>query len=458
MTLQFEPDAETGGEAPSRRRWMAGLAAAMLVAAAGGLGFGLGYAIGDDQPDRVSDPTGDAGEDDTSTTIADEPPSTDASTAPAGTEPATSETAVDGDEPATTDPAGSEHVAGDEAQVEPDVIVSDTALEPGHMIPNLFAPMEVRYERTTDAGLVVRVQLGPEWDVGLPWSVAGWVQPGWCQPVRAMRVTVDGDGIVDVGSSEWFDELYEGRAVRLLLLGAADGAPHRVLVLQVDPGVSEVAVEFDDGGSDRAAVVDGVAVLVVPGLGGDPDTGTGDPWLFTQMLNFDLTLVGEGGSTTLARSEVGTWDNPDFAASCEPPPPALPDPGEQPADPAAAEQEIRTTMTALYGGDSDEDDDELVDDPTGVADAREQVAETGFEAEAASAVAVVEELVFTAPDEAWFRYRIETSGFDLTDRYGTAVVVDGTWRITRGTVCQDLAVAGGDCGDFEPVQLPRTGS
>jgi len=69
-------------------------------------------------------------------------------------------------------------------------------------------------------------------------------------------------------------------------------------------------------------------------------------------------------------------------------------------------------------------------------------------------VPIIEELVFTTPDEAWFRYRIETAGIDLDNRYGMAVVVDGSWRITRDTLCQDLSMAGGDCGDWQPVLLP----
>ena len=59
----------------------------------------------------------------------------------------------------------------------------------------------------------------------------------------------------------------------------------------------------------------------------------------------------------------------------------------------------------------------------------------------------VEELVFTSPTEAWFRYRIETINGLFGERYGIAVFVDDVWKITRETICQDLALAGGSCGD-----------
>ncbi len=60
--------------------------------------------------------------------------------------------------------------------------------------------------------------------------------------------------------------------------------------------------------------------------------------------------------------------------------------------------------------------------------------------------ATIDELVFTTPAEAWFRYSIDTPGNDFDNRYGIAVLVDGVWKITRATVCQDLSLAGGDCG------------
>jgi hypothetical protein len=68
---------------------------------------------------------------------------------------------------------------------------------------------------------------------------------------------------------------------------------------------------------------------------------------------------------------------------------------------------------------------------------------------------VIEELVFTSPTEAWFRYRVDTGGVGLNDRYGIARLSAGAWRVTRDTVCQDLSMAGGDCGGgWQPVQPP----
>ena len=36
-----------------------------------------------------------------------------------------------------------------------------------------------------------------------------------------------------------------------------------------------------------------------------------------------------------------------------------------------------------------------------------------------------------------------------------AVLVDGVWKITRATICQDLSLAGGDCGgDWQQIYPP----
>jgi hypothetical protein len=73
----------------------------------------------------------------------------------------------------------------------------------------------------------------------------------------------------------------------------------------------------------------------------------------------------------------------------------------------------------------------------------------------ASAVTTIEELVFTSPEEAWFRYSIDTSNGMFGPRYGTAHLIDGSWRFARAVVCQDLALAGAMCEPpVEPIMPP----
>ena len=64
---------------------------------------------------------------------------------------------------------------------------------------------------------------------------------------------------------------------------------------------------------------------------------------------------------------------------------------------------------------------------------------------AATAEHTIDELVFTASDEAWFRNTISTPLGEFGGRYGIARFDGSNWQIPRATICQDLALAGGTC-------------
>jgi hypothetical protein len=229
-----------------------------------------------------------------------------------------------------------------------------------------------------------------------------------------------------------------------------------VFVAQVPADTENVVVTLDSGVTDAAAPQNGIAVLAGPGVGpAEVVEGPERYWVDNAPV-FSVEVQGGAAPGVVGSDGVGTWDDPAFRESCTPPPPPLPDAGEQPVDPAAAEAEIRDAMTALYGVvGTDDVGSDLIDDPTGVAEARQQVQDGVFAEDAAGASATIDELVFTAPDEAWFRYSIDTPGNDFDNRYGIAVLVDGVWKITRSTVCQDLSLAGGDCGGrWEPIYPP----
>lgn len=315
-------------------------------------------------------------------------------------------------------------------------------------------PLETLAERTTPSGLLLRAQLGETWETADDWGVPGWKPAPWCFESGQMRIALAGNGLIDVGTVPWYREPYQGRAVSSVVLGSADSQPHVVVVVQVPPDATSVTVTFADGAVDTTAPQNGIALLAAPGALPAANGAGEDLYWQPVMPDFDVVIEGGASAGTLSSDGIGTWADPEFQDACTPPPPALPDPGEQPADAETARATIVGMMTALYDASIVGEGVDFLDDPTGVAEAGEQVAQGAYADQAASAQAVIEELVFTSPTEAWFRYRIDTDGARFDDRYGIAVVIDGNWKITRATVCQDLALAGGACGGGWEQILP----
>jgi hypothetical protein len=172
-----------------------------------------------------------------------------------------------------------------------------------------------------------------------------------------------------------------------------------------------------------------------------------------------LVFVTDGGETlqVLYRLLVANRSEP-YESECRPRPPTLPFPsaGEQPSDPVTAEAEIRERHAlAVDRSIPLTEEPDLLDDITGVAEAVAEV-DAGENADtAASAEYIINDLVFTAPDEAWFDYTISTSAGDFESNHGVARYNGSVWQITRETICQDLAVAGGNCNPaFTPHEPP----
>jgi hypothetical protein len=157
----------------------------------------------------------------------------------------------------------------------------------------------------------------------------------------------------------------------------------------------------------------------------------------------------------------GVWDRPECQPP-PPPPPTLPEAGEQPEDPAAAEAGVRAAIETVFASDGAELTEEeaavqreatlaLIDDTDGVDAAMTQLGETypGI-----VVTASVTDLVFTAPDRATVLYSLDTSITDFDNRLGELVLVDGTWKVTRSTVCEALSLGGGYCdGDPMPADM-----
>jgi hypothetical protein len=87
----------------------------------------------------------------------------------------------------------------------------------------------------------------------------------------------------------------------------------------------------------------------------------------------------------------------------------------------------------------------LIDDTRGIRQAAEQ-AVRNYPYEVSHDVYRVSEVGFVNAATALVVYDIVIDGVPrFTGRVGHAVLVDGTWKITRATVCNDLALAGASC-------------
>jgi hypothetical protein len=429
MTIDFDSftTEPARGERP-KRRVIAVLGASMLVAGAGGVGFGLGRAGGSDA----------------------------VVVAPAAAPPDTVPV-IETDGPVVTELAVIEPTVGNDVAAA--TISADASIESsGGGGYSTFGnqPTQLIAERVTDSGITLRAHLGQLYDqsdyLSSEFGVErDWSPPGWCFESGQVRIALGGgeatgQNVIDVGAVSWWTEPFQDRAISWLTLGTADGNPHRIVFVQASSDVTSVTVTHGDGSTDSVVPIDGVAMLVVPGAPESIQHDEGGSIWNEEVHDFDVTFDGPEPVTVADAHVNSQWNDPEFSESCQPPPPALPEPGDQPTNPAAAQQTITDTMATIYGSPDSETNGELIDDPTGIAEARQQVRDGDYEEAAANAEAIVEELVFTTPTEAWFRYRIETTTGTFDRRYGIAVEIDGVWKITRNTICQDLQLAGGDCG------------
>ncbi|MEM8747000.1 MAG: hypothetical protein AAGF91_09885 [Actinomycetota bacterium] len=231
--------------------------------------------------------------------------------------------------------------------------------------------------------------------------------------------------------------------------GWAMGAERELLLVRAGADVVEVA----GPGMDPIVPSEGWgATLVAAMWEGEPDV-TPMVVRLADGSTFDVDPYGPSP----AYPEPGDPCGPPAYPGSE-----LPAAGDPPPDPAAAEQEIRERHALLVDQDQPGDDKliDLLDDATGVAEALDGALNGSLADAARSAEYTIDELIFTSPAEAFFRYTIQTSSGTFSGRLGAAGLSDdGTWRISRATLCQDLSLAGSPCSGGpeanEVLAVPR---
>ncbi len=292
------------------------------------------------------------------------------------------------------------------------------------------------------------------------WPPADWQPASWCNQNGDLLAEVSTTDVAGVAYGGWWSELPPDTTLiaSYQALGIAEQAPIGVVVVQVGADVAEVRATFPDGSVDSMAPIEGAAALAMPGAFSWEDSVTVD------ALGADGAVLATetAGGTGMG----GVWERPECQPP-PPPPPTLPEAGEQPDDPAAAEAGVRAAVETVFGADGVERTEEeaaayldaklaLVHNTEGVDAAMTQLGETypGI-----TVTATVTDFVFTAPDQATVLYSLDTSITDFDNRLGEVVLVDGTWKVSRTTICDALAIGGGYCDgapSFDTIPEERT--
>jgi hypothetical protein len=122
--------------------------------------------------------------------------------------------------------------------------------------------------------------------------------------------------------------------------------------------------------------------------------------------------------------------------------------GGQPLDPESARESVMHAFQTVYDGSAAADNRlAFIDDSTGVAPAFAAAAAGSLAGSAPAMKARVDGVTFTSATEASVRYTVVANGTPVfANRVGTARFENGVWKVTRATVCGDLAQAGANCG------------
>jgi len=177
------------------------------------------------------------------------------------------------------------------------------------------------------------------------WPPSDWQPASWCNQNGDLLAEVSTTDVAGVAYGGWWSELPPDTAMiaSYQALGIAEQAPIGVVVVQVGVDVAEVRATFPDGSVDSMAPVEGAAALAMPGAFSWEDSVTVD-------------AVGADGAVLATETAGGmygmggVWGRPECQPP-PPPPPTLPEAGEQPEDPAAAEAGVRAAVETVFNAD-----------------------------------------------------------------------------------------------------------
>lgn len=210
------------------------------------------------------------------------------------------------------------------------------------------------------------------------------------------------------------------------------------LALVADPDPGPLAVEVTRTATDGSQVVESVEV---PPVEQDGLAVLRADWVF------DESAVGPQCEPPPGAPPVNTTMPPetDLFGNTVTPKPALPEPGEPPANAPDATRQVLEAIGAVYDIDDvyDEAKAALIEDPaTGLSIIREIRANQVIEPFIGALDPEFDSVTFINPTQARVLYRVGP-GYQWS--IGRVDLIDGRWRVMLGTLCRDLAAAAYTC-------------
>ncbi|MFZ0664381.1 MAG: hypothetical protein WAM97_01405 [Acidimicrobiales bacterium] len=257
-----------------------------------------------------------------------------------------------------------------------------------------------------------------------------------CIPTGGLVTEVTTPGAVGIGSGPLYSDYTTPLiGVGISIFGEAEGAPATIIGVEVGSSVKNVDLSIH-GTTQSLDPVDGVVDAV---LNGDPSTAIGSG-------GGSLSVIGESGQVL---SSVPLSVDASEPAGATTLPSSLPaSSGPQPTDPASATAAIDNAYDTVFSCTSppierseDIQDNGLFTNPL------EQLLIGPYTNLVESVYATVNQVVFASPTVADVDYTIRfhddpTLSFHMI---GTAVVVDGQWRVSYATLCAAVALGGVSC-------------
>jgi hypothetical protein len=280
------------------------------------------------------------------------------------------------------------------------------------------------FNRTTSDGVTLR-GFTQTYDMsGYDAKCAGtdWCPPPECNPSNNFLAEVNNDGAAAVGGAPaWPLDGAVAASRGQVPLGQNEGAPASVWNVQTADPAALVTATWPDGFVDSMAAVQGWAI------------------------------VGHNGTDAAPTITVGGTPIPngfgDMPASCQPPPPpppTLPPAGaEQPDDVAAATGAVRSAYETVFSANPDPTVNAgLIEDEENLKPIQDDLKAKN----PGSAIVTVGEIRFLSKTEAALLFDLTYQGAKIRDtQVGYATFIDGTWKISRDTMCMILGWGGGVC-------------